>query len=129
MSQIKVRFAPSPTGPLHIGGARSALFNYLFARHYGGELVLRIEDTDLERSSREYEEEIIASLRWLGIQWDEGIDNAGENGPYRQTERLSIYERYTRMLLEQGDAYYCFCSEAALEEERQALMAKSGPLT
>ena len=124
MSQIKVRFAPSPTGPLHIGGARSALFNYLFARHYGGELVLRIEDTDLERSSREYEEEIIASLRWLGIQWDEGIDNAGENGPYRQTERLSIYERYTRMLLEQGDAYYCFCSEAALEEERQALMAK-----
>ena len=72
MNQIKVRFAPSPTGPLHIGGARSALFNYLFARHYGGALVLRIEDTDVERSSREYEEEIIASLRWLGIDWDEG---------------------------------------------------------
>lgn len=124
MSQIKVRFAPSPTGPLHIGGARSALFNYLFARHYGGELLLRIEDTDTERSRREYEEEIIASLQWLGLQWGEGVGAGGENGPYRQTERLPIYEKYVQMLLEQGDAYYCFCSEKKLEEERQALMAK-----
>lgn len=124
MNQIKVRFAPSPTGPLHIGGARSALFNYLFARHYGGALVLRIEDTDVERSSREYEEEIIASLRWLGIEWDEGVGKGGENGPYRQTERLPMYRQYAQMLLEQGDAYYCFCSEQALEEERQTMMAQ-----
>ncbi len=124
MHQIKVRFAPSPTGPLHIGGARSALFNYLFARHYGGVFLLRIEDTDLDRSRPEYEDEIITSLRWLGLDWDEGVASAGENGPYRQTERRSIYEQYTRALLEQGDAYYCFCSEEALEEERQALMSK-----
>ena len=124
MNQIKVRFAPSPTGPLHIGGARSALFNYLFARHYGGALVLRIEDTDVERSSREYEEEIIASLRWLGIDWDEGVGKGGENGPYRQTERLPVYRQYAELLLEQGDAYYCFCSEETLEEERQAMLAQ-----
>lgn len=124
MNHIKVRFAPSPTGPLHIGGARSALFNYLFARHYQGELLLRIEDTDLDRSRPEYEAEIITSLSWLGLDWDEGVGRAGDNGPYRQTERRSIYDRYTHQLLEQGDAYYCFCSEERLEQERQALMAK-----
>jgi nondiscriminating glutamyl-tRNA synthetase len=124
LSQIKVRFAPSPTGPLHIGGARSALFNYLFAQHYGGELLLRIEDTDTDRSYRKYEEEIIASLQWLGLQWGEGVGAGGENGPYRQSERLLIYEKYTQMLLDQGDAYFCFCSEEKLEEERQALMAR-----
>lgn len=124
MNQIKVRFAPSPTGPLHIGGARSALFNYLFARHYGGELLLRIEDTDTDRSFREYEEEIIASLKWLGLQWGEGVGTGGQNGPYRQSERLLIYEKYAQMLLEQGDAYYCFCSEEKLEAERQALTAR-----
>lgn len=124
MNQIKVRFAPSPTGPLHIGGARSALFNYLYARHYGGEFLLRIEDTDMERSRPEYEEEIITSLRWLGLEWDEGVASQGNNGPYRQTERLPIYDRYARQLLEQGDAYYCYCSEATLEAERQDLMAK-----
>lgn len=124
LHHVKVRFAPSPTGPLHIGGARSALFNYLFAKHEKGELVLRIEDTDLERSRREYEEEIIASLQWLGISWDEGIASAGENGPYRQTERLTTYQSHIDTLLEQGDAYYCFCSEEELEAQRQELIAQ-----
>ena len=90
-NEIRVRFAPSPTGPFHIGGARSALFNWLFARKMGGKLVLRIEDTDLERSSRESEENIKAALKWLGLNWDEGIDVGGEYGPYRQTERLELY--------------------------------------
>ncbi|MDD3268074.1 MAG: glutamate--tRNA ligase [Syntrophomonadaceae bacterium] len=123
MNKIKVRFAPSPTGPLHIGGARSALFNYLFAAHNGGELVLRIEDTDLERSRREYEDEIIESLHWLGLNWDEGVDVPGVNGPYRQTERLDIYQAYTQQLLDSGHAYYCFCSEEELDAERKALLA------
>jgi nondiscriminating glutamyl-tRNA synthetase len=121
MQKIKVRFAPSPTGPLHIGGARSALFNYLFARHQGADMILRIEDTDLERSKREYEEEIIDSLHWLGIEWQEGVDISGEQAPYRQTERLEIYQEYARSLLEAGQAYYCFCSEEELEAERQSL--------
>lgn len=124
MKKPKVRFAPSPTGPLHIGGARSALFNYLFAAHQGGELVLRIEDTDLERSRQEYEEEIVASLKWLGINWTEGIEAGGDNGPYRQTERLDIYRHYTQQLLDQGLAYYCFCSQAELEQERQEQFAR-----
>lgn len=122
MSKVRVRFAPSPTGPLHIGGARSALFNYLFAAHQGGELVLRIEDTDLDRSRREYEEEIITSLRWLGLTWTEGVERGGPHAPYRQTERLETYQAYAHKLLESGHAYYCFCSEADLEEERQAMM-------
>ncbi|MBO8158014.1 glutamate--tRNA ligase [Thermosyntropha sp.] len=124
MKKIKVRFAPSPTGPLHIGGARSALFNYLFAVSNNGEMVLRIEDTDLERSKREYEEEIIESLRWLGISWTEGVDVGGDNGPYRQTERLDIYREYVEKLLEKGLAYECFCSEEELEKERQEFLAK-----
>ena len=123
MNKLKVRFAPSPTGPLHIGGARSALFNYLFARHNDGDLVIRSEDTDLERSRREYEEEILESLHWLGISWNEGLQAGGEDGPYRQTERLDIYAEYTARLLDSGQAYYCFCSEAKLEEERQQAMS------
>jgi nondiscriminating glutamyl-tRNA synthetase len=124
MSKIKVRFAPSPTGPLHIGGARSALFNYLFAVHNNGDMLLRIEDTDLERSKSEYEKEIIESLRWLGINWTEGIDAGGENGPYRQTERTDIYKEYAQNLLDSGQAYYCFCTEEELEQERQELLAQ-----
>lgn len=124
MRKIKVRFAPSPTGPLHIGGARSALFNYLFAVRNDGEMVLRIEDTDLERSRREYEEEIIESLRWLGISWTEGVDIGGDNGPYRQTERLDIYREYVEKLLASGQAYECFCSEEELEKEREELLAR-----
>ncbi len=124
MKKAKVRFAPSPTGPLHIGGARSALFNYLYAEHYGGDMVLRIEDTDLERSHREYEEEIITSLQWLGLTWQEGVNISGENGPYRQTERLDIYRQYVLHLIEQGYAYYCFCSQEELEAERQEQYAQ-----
>ena len=121
---MRVRFAPSPTGPFHIGGARSALFNWLLARRYGGKLILRIEDTDLERSSRESEENIKDALRWLGMDWDEGIDVGGDHGPYRQTERLPIYAEYTARLLESGKAYRCYCTDEELEAERQELMAK-----
>ncbi|MEQ8235817.1 MAG: glutamate--tRNA ligase [Syntrophomonadaceae bacterium] len=124
MRRTKVRFAPSPTGPLHIGGARSALFNYLFAAHEGGTMVVRSEDTDLERSRREYEDEILDSLAWLGIDWEEGIGKGGENGPYRQTERLDTYQRFLLQLMEQGDAYYCFCSQEELEAERHAQAVK-----
>lgn len=123
-NEVRVRFAPSPTGPFHIGGARSALFNWLFARKMGGKMILRIEDTDLERSSRESEENIKAALKWLGMDWDEGIDVGGENGPYRQTERLEIYKKYTDKLLAEGKAYYCYCTDEELEAERQALLAE-----
>ncbi|MGB9802764.1 glutamate--tRNA ligase [Desulfofundulus sp.] len=124
MSGVRVRFAPSPTGPLHIGGARSALFNWLFARNQGGTFIVRIEDTDLERSSRESEKNILAALRWLGLDWDEGIEVGGPHGPYRQTERLSIYQTYARQLLENGWAYYCYCTEEELAAEREALLAR-----
>ena len=123
--QMRVRFAPSPTGPLHIGGARSALFNWLLARKCGGKFVLRIEDTDLERSSRESEENIKESLRWLGLNWDEGIDIGGPGAPYRQTERLELYEEYTKKLIDSGKAYYCYCSDEELEAERQDLASKN----
>ena len=103
-NKIKVRFAPSPTGPFHIGGARSALFNWLVAKHTGGTFLVRIEDTDLARSSRESEENIKEAMKWLGLNWDEGIDVGGDNGPYRQTERLDIYKKegqrsYTRVYI------------------------------
>ena len=123
--EIRVRFAPSPTGPFHIGGARSALFNWLLARKTGGKLILRIEDTDLERSSRESEENIKAALKWLGMDWDEGVDVGGEYGPYRQTERLDLYRKYTEQLLAEGKAYHCYCTDEELEAERQALAAQS----
>jgi nondiscriminating glutamyl-tRNA synthetase len=123
--KVRVRFAPSPTGPFHIGGARSALFNWLLARKTGGKMVLRIEDTDLARSTRESEENIKAALKWLGMDWDEGIDVGGEHGPYRQTERLEIYKKYTDRLLSEGKAYYCYCTEEEIAAEREALKAKN----
>jgi nondiscriminating glutamyl-tRNA synthetase len=123
--EIRVRFAPSPTGPFHIGGARSALFNWLLARKMGGRMVLRIEDTDRERSTPESEENIKAALKWLGMDWDEGVDVGGPYGPYRQMERLDIYKKYTDQLLVEGKAYYCYCTPEELEEEREALTAKS----
>ncbi len=123
-SSVRVRFAPSPTGPLHIGGARSALFNWLLARNYGGQMIVRIEDTDLERSSLESEENILDSLIWLGLDWDEGIKKGGENGPYRQTERLNTYTDAAQKLLAAGQAYYCYCTEEELEAERQVCSAK-----
>ncbi len=119
--EMRVRFAPSPTGPFHIGGARSALFNWLLARKTGGKLILRIEDTDRERSTPESEENIKAALKWLGLEWDEGIDVGGENGPYRQTDRLDLYNKYTEQLLAEGKAYYCYCTDEELDAERQAL--------
>lgn len=122
--EIRVRFAPSPTGPLHIGGARSALFNYLWARKNKGKFIVRSEDTDLERSSRESEHNILEALRWLNIQWDEGIEVGGDYGPYRQTERLVHYREYTEKLMDSGHAYYCYCSEEELEQERQDLISK-----
>ena len=115
---FKVRFAPSPTGPFHIGGARSALFNWLVARNKNGKFLVRVEDTDLARSTRESEENIKAALNWLGLNWDEGIDVGGENGPYRQTERLNIYHKEIQRLLDEGKAYYCYCTEEELEESR-----------
>ncbi len=124
MDKFKVRFAPSPTGPFHIGGARSALFNWLLAKKEKGTFVLRIEDTDLARSTRESEENIKKALHWLGLSWDEGVDVGGENGPYRQSERLHLYEAVTKRLLEEGKAYHCYCSEEELEKERQAQMDK-----
>ena len=124
MADIRVRFAPSPTGPFHIGGARSALFNWLFARRHGGTFIVRIEDTDLERSSRESEENILASLRWLGLDWDEGIEAGGPHGPYRQTERLDLYRKYASRLLDSGQAYYCYCTGEELAAEREELMAR-----
>jgi len=113
---VRVRFAPSPTGYLHIGNARTALFNYLFARKNNGVFILRIEDTDKERSKKEYEEGIIEDLRWIGIEWDEGPDVGGEYGPYRQSERLSIYREVADRLLKEGKAYKCFCTKEEIEK-------------
>lgn len=118
--KLKVRFAPSPTGPFHIGGARSALFNWLVARHADGTFLVRIEDTDLKRSTKESEENIKDSLKWLGMNWDEGIDVGGPHGPYRQTERLDLYKKEVQRLLDEGKAYYCYCSAEELEKSRTA---------
>lgn len=124
MSTPRVRIAPSPTGNLHIGTARAALFNYLFAKHHGGAFVLRIEDTDLERSDKKYEQNIFDGLRWLGIDPDEGPEQGGDYAPYRQTERTAIYERYIRALLKDGKVFYCFHSEKELAEEKERMMAE-----
>lgn len=119
MREIRVRFAPSPTGHLHIGGARTALFNYLFAKRYGGKFILRIEDTDLNRSSYESEQVIVEDLKWLGITWDEGVEAEGNRGPYRSTERIHIYKEYVDRLISEKKGYKCFCSAEELEEERK----------
>ena len=104
MSEVRVRFAPSPTGYLHIGGARTALFNWLFARKMGGKLILRIEDTDIERLKEDSVSQILTSLKWLGINWDEGPEVGGEYGPYYQSERFDIYKKYAQQLLDEGKA-------------------------
>jgi len=122
MAKIRVRFAPSPTGYVHVGNARTALFNWLFARHHGGAFVLRIEDTDLERSKEEYEKQLLEDLRWFGLDWDEGPDVGGPHGPYRQSERKEIYRQYAMQLIDAGQAYFCFCSAEQLEAERQAAL-------
>ena len=115
---IRVRFAPSPTGYLHIGGARTALFNWLYARRHGGVFVLRIEDTDPERSKPEYETQIIDAMRWLGLDWDEGPRSGGDFGPYRQSDRADLYQRYLDRLVSEGKAYRCTCSKERLESLR-----------
>lgn len=118
-TQIRVRIAPSPTGTLHIGTARTAMFNFLFARHHKGKMVLRIEDTDLKRSSNEYIDNIIRGLKWLGIEYDEGPDIGGEYEPYVQSQRSEIYKKHLQILEEKGFVYPCFCSDEDLEAERK----------
>lgn len=135
--EIRVRFSPSPTGALHIGTARTALFNYLFAEKNKGIFILRIEDTDVERSDPKWEEDIMENLKWLGIEWSEGLiadtlrnkqqKYIGKYGPYRQSERIPIYTKYLKQLLDQKKAYYCFCSEEELEAKRQYQMSIGQP--
>lgn len=117
--EIRTRFAPSPTGYLHIGSVRTALFNYLLAKKNAGSFILRIEDTDIERSTLEFEKDIVENLKWLGIEWDEGPDIDEKYGPYRQTQRTAIYREYLEKLLTEDKAYYCFCSEQETEGHRQ----------
>ncbi|MGX7099766.1 glutamate--tRNA ligase [Globicatella sanguinis] len=125
MSQkIRVRYAPSPTGDLHIGNARTALFNYLFARHHGGEFIIRIEDTDLKRNLEHGEQSQMDNLSWLGIDWDESPEKPGEYGPYRQSERLHIYQPLIEQLLAEDKAYKCYMTEEELEQEREAQKAR-----
>ncbi len=125
--EVRVRFAPSPTGFLHLGLARTALVNYIFARKNEGKFILRIEDTDIERSREIFEKDILESLKWLGIKWDEGPDIGGNYGPYRQSQRKAIYKKYLEKLLKEGRAYHCFCSKEELEAERQYQMSIGQP--
>lgn len=118
-SEVRVRIAPSPSGNLHVGTARTALFNYLFAKKHGGKYVLRIEDTDLDRSSQAYIDNIYDSLKALGLNWDEGPDVGGQYGPYQQSERFDIYPKYAQKLIEAGYAYECFCTQEELEAEKE----------
>jgi glutamyl-tRNA synthetase len=123
---IRVRFAPSPTGFLHVGGARTALFNWLYARRHGGTFVLRIEDTDAERSSWEMVSGIVEGLRWLGLDWDEGPDIAGPHAPYFQSQRVEQYRAAAAQLVAQGSGYYCYCTPESLQQKRQAAEAEGG---
>ena len=123
-SVVRCRMAPSPTGPLHFGTARTALVNWLFARHNRGIFVLRMEDTDKARSTKESEEEILSGLKWLGIEWDEGPDIGGPYAPYRQSERGDTYEPHIRRLLDENKAYYCYCTKDELEKEKQEQLAR-----
>ncbi|HCU24168.1 MAG TPA: glutamate--tRNA ligase [Deltaproteobacteria bacterium] len=125
---IRVRFAPSPTGLLHQGNVRTALFNFLYARHHGGKLILRIEDTDQERSQENYEAAILQDLKWLGLEYDEGPDRGGELGPYRQSERGRLYQQAMEKLRELALIYPCFCTPEELEAERRKAMATGKPI-
>lgn len=131
--QVRVRFAPSPTGYLHVGGARTALYNYLFAKKHSGKFILRIEDTDEARSTQESMDMLIGDLQWLGLNWDEGPhpqshDDQGDKGPYRQSLRKQIYHKYAEDLLEKGKAFYCFMTEEQLDKQREELRAAGKPL-
>lgn len=122
LSPVRVRFAPSPTGRMHLGSARTALYDYLLARRTGGKFILRIEDTDRKRFVEGAEQELLDGLRWLGIEYDEGPDIGGPYGPYRQTERRHIYQKWADELLNRGHAFYCFCTPERLEKVRQEQM-------
>lgn len=124
---VRVRFAPSPTGWLHVGGARTAYFNWLYARQHGGAFIVRIEDTDLERSTAESERGVLDDLRWLDLAWDEGPDTGGPFGPYRQSERLPLYRAHAELLRARGAAYRCFCTDAELDARRAAATAAGRP--
>ncbi|WP_394239304.1 glutamate--tRNA ligase [Niallia oryzisoli] len=124
-NEIRVRYAPSPTGHLHIGNARTALFNYLFARNQNGKFIIRIEDTDQKRNIEGGEQSQLKYLKWLGMDWDEGVDIGGEYGPYRQSERNDIYQKYYNELLENGKAYKCYCTPEELEKEREEQVARN----
>lgn len=124
---IRVRIAPSPTGFLHVGTARAALFNFLFARKHGGVFIVRIEDTDTARSEKRFEENIIEGLTWLGLTWDEGPDIGGPYGPYRQSERNDLYRKHLELLLERDLAYHCFCTKEELEAQKNYMMASGIP--
>src|SRR5512145_1434313 len=123
---VRVRFAPSPTGYLHVGGARTALFNWLYARRTGGTFVLRIEDTDAERSSWDMVEGIVEGLRWLGLDWDEGPDIGGPHAPYFQSQRLDTYRAMAELLVREGHAYYCYCTPDSIAQKREAAEAAGG---
>lgn len=134
MSQnpVRVRFAPSPTGHLHVGGARTALYNYLYAKHNNGKFILRVEDTDLERSTEESLHMQINDLKWLGLEWDEGVDaetleDIGDKGPYRQSKRQDIYNKHAQELLQKGVAYYCFLTDEEIDKQREEQKAAGKP--
>ena len=124
---VRVRFAPSPTGNLHVGGVRTALFNWLYSRNLGGKLILRVEDTDQARSTRESEDAMVRDLKWLGLDWDEGPDCGGPYGPYRQSERQAIYKQLAMQLVEEGHAYPCFCTDKELTMMKEEQEAKKLP--
>jgi len=124
---VRVRFAPSPTGHLHVGGARTAIFNWLFAKHHGGELLIRVEDTDQARSTRESEAMVLDDLRWLRLDWSEGPDVGGPHAPYRQSERVDLYARAGRELEQSGSVYRCYCTEEELEARRKEAEAAGRP--
>jgi len=121
--KVRVRFAPSPTGQVHVGNARTALFNWLFARQQGGVFVLRIEDTDLERSETRYETQLIEDVKWLGLDWDEGPDVGGPYPPYRQSDKWQVYRNHAERLVAEGKAYRCFCTAETLDRQREEAMA------
>lgn len=124
---VRVRFAPSPTGYIHLGNVRTALFNYLFAKRQGGKFILRVEDTDIERSKPEYRAGLLEDLRWMGIIWDEGPEAGGQYGPYLQSERLEIYKKYTQKMLDEGKAYYCYVTEEETEESKRLARLEKRP--
>jgi len=127
MTKVRVRYAPSPTGNLHIGNARTALFNYLFAKHNGGDFVLRIEDTDFKRNKEEGERSQLKYMNWLGLDYDEGIGKEKEFGPYRQSERIDIYQKYADQLIAEDKAYKCYMTAEELEAEREEQIANGLP--